>query len=271
MRECIREYINDLFSNAPHNRMVDEVREELCSGCLDKYDDLIKKGTPENEAYNIVISGIGDVDELINSLDRATAFDAKKIADNRTKRALFISVAVALYIIAMASLILLSTIPVFGAEIGLVSMFVIAAIATGIIIYGNISTASPYTKREDTIVENVKEQISGNDKESRFRKALSSTMWTLIVVVYLAVSFLTHWWHITWIIFIIGGLIENIIQFAVFRKPGALYGILWTGITIFYFVYSLSTWNWAWSWLVFPLGAAIMQVIRLVKLWRELE
>ena len=268
MHEQIRAYVNKLFEHTPSTRMVDEAREELLSGCIDKYEDLIKGGTGEEDAYRTVITGIGDVGELVSSLGKTNEFDVQKIEANRNKRAIFISVAVALYIIALASVIIIDTYSPLP-DLAPISLFVISAIATGILIYGNMSTSTSYKKQEDTIVENVKEKISGSDKNSQLRKAISSTMWTLLVVVYLVVSFSTGWWHITWILFLVGALIENIIQLASSGSTGHIHGILWLLIVILYFVISFWSHGWVWTWLLFPLGAAAQQIIRLIRIWRQ--
>ena len=37
-------------------------------------------------------------------------------------------------------------------------------------------------------------------------------MWSIIVVIYFIISFMTMAWHITWIIFLIGSAIQGIIH-----------------------------------------------------------
>ena len=37
-------------------------------------------------------------------------------------------------------------------------------------------------------------------------------MWSLIVALYLIISFLTGAWHITWIIFLIGGAVDSLLK-----------------------------------------------------------
>ena len=67
MKERIKEHIDNLLKNAPRTRRVVDLHEELLSGCLDKYDDLVASGAHEEDAYNEVISGIGDIEELIGT------------------------------------------------------------------------------------------------------------------------------------------------------------------------------------------------------------
>jgi len=67
MTEKIKEYIDNLLKDAPRTRRIVDLHEELFSGCLDKYADLIDSGVSEEDAYNEVISGIGDIQELIGT------------------------------------------------------------------------------------------------------------------------------------------------------------------------------------------------------------
>lgn len=53
-----------------------------------------------------------------------------------------------------------------------------------------------------------------NDNRSLPYVVVTSTMWLLIVIVYLLVSFLFTAWTYTWIIFIVGAVIQNILNVA---------------------------------------------------------
>ena len=65
MTERIKAHVDGLFKDAPRTKRVVDLQEELLSGCLDKYTDLTASGSSPEDAYNAVIAGIGDVDELI--------------------------------------------------------------------------------------------------------------------------------------------------------------------------------------------------------------
>jgi hypothetical protein len=67
MNEKIKDHVNDLLKDAPRTRRIVDLQEELLSGCLDKYADLTASGINAEEAYEEVISGIGDVNELIGA------------------------------------------------------------------------------------------------------------------------------------------------------------------------------------------------------------
>jgi hypothetical protein len=76
MTEKIKDYVEDLLKDAPRTRRVVDLQEELLSGCLDKYADLTASGVDPEAAYDAVIAGIGDVDELIGAA-------RKKVTDKK--------------------------------------------------------------------------------------------------------------------------------------------------------------------------------------------
>ena len=43
-------------------------------------------------------------------------------------------------------------------------------------------------------------------------KSLSSALWTLTLAVYFILSFSTHAWHITWVIFLIATAAEQLLK-----------------------------------------------------------
>ena len=64
MREKISVYVDELFSDAALTIRNAEVRQEILQHTLDRYDDLVASGKPEQEAYDEAVAGIGDVSEL---------------------------------------------------------------------------------------------------------------------------------------------------------------------------------------------------------------
>ena len=52
MREQIQAYVNGLFADAALTIRNAEVRQEILQHTLDRYDDLVASGKPEQEAYD---------------------------------------------------------------------------------------------------------------------------------------------------------------------------------------------------------------------------
>lgn len=136
--------------------------------------------------------------------------DDEQIEQGRKKSAILISVSVMLYIMSLLPPILLSNTS-YSDRLAPALMFLIIAIATGLIIYNHLSRPR-YYKKDDSIVEEFKEWQEQTDSSRRARKAISSALWSVVVAVYILVSFWTMSWHITWVIFLIGAAIEGIIK-----------------------------------------------------------
>lgn len=80
MRERLIEYIDGLFSGAALNMRNAEIKEEILQNTLEHYDDLLSEGKSEQEAYDTVIQGIGDVRPLVEPEGSAVSAEAARIA-----------------------------------------------------------------------------------------------------------------------------------------------------------------------------------------------
>lgn len=213
MYENLRRRLDELFENAPKTRRAYELKEELLANLTDKYNDLVASGKSEDEAVNIAIAGIGDVDELIKGLGESDVLNNEKMQKDREKRALVTSISVGLYIMSIVVLILCVTVLGLSGEASVCLMFTIIAIATSIIVYNSISRPK-YIKADDTIVEEFKEWKSANSTQIEVVRSVKSIAWLAIVALYFILSFAFHSWAYSWIIFIIGAAIERIIGLA---------------------------------------------------------
>lgn len=80
MREQIQAYVNGLFADAALTIRNTEVRQEILQHTLDRYDDLVASGKPEQEAYDEAVAGIGDVSELYEHKPAEKQAEAPKSA-----------------------------------------------------------------------------------------------------------------------------------------------------------------------------------------------
>jgi uncharacterized membrane protein len=210
MCDELRNRVEELFQNAPKTRRAQELKEELLANLIDRYNDLINNGKSHEEAINSTISGIGDVDELIKGLQEQDVFNYERIQKQRKKTAAVRTSAIGLYIMSVILLIFLTSVVNVDGTIAVCIMLTMDAIATCLIIYNSISHPK-YYKLDDSIVEEFKEWKSVNSKRNEILKSVRSIVWTVIVAIYLLISFVFNLWEISWIIFIIGGAIERII------------------------------------------------------------
>lgn len=207
MIQRIRGYVADLFEDVPINKKTHDLREEITSNLIDKYVDLTGQGISDEEAYNAAISSIGDVDEMLEAIKQGPI---QEDPDVRRKSALLISISVGLYILSIVP-IFLSTLIGINAVIGVILMFVICAIATVIIVYNAISKPR-YQKMDDTMVEEFREWKENSKAKDNLFGAISGALWTILVAVYFIFSFSFGAWAYSWILFLIGAAIQQIVR-----------------------------------------------------------
>lgn len=217
MNEKIRTHVNSLFEGAPQTRKVLDLKEELLANLNSKYDDLIIQGDAPDDAYRTVIASIGDIPELVRQIQNESAFNSQYSAEDRKKSALFVSIAVALYILSPVCVIFFDSV-INSSTTGIILMFLFVALATGLLIY-NSMTRPRYVKEDETIVEEFKQWKSDNTGRRHLRNSISSILWSLLVIIYLVFSFYFGAWAYSWIIFIIGFFLEGVIKL-VFELKG---------------------------------------------------
>lgn len=69
MQKEINQYVHNIFAPYPKVRTAKELEEELSANLTEKYQDYKSKGYSETEAYQMTINSIGDVSELIDSIN----------------------------------------------------------------------------------------------------------------------------------------------------------------------------------------------------------
>lgn len=223
MEDKLRAYMDHVFCEVKPSRKSVELKEEILQNLTDKYNDLLAEGKTPEAAYNIAVASIGDTEELLSGLKDEGFYSSatpEEIERGRRKSAMLTAIAVALYIMSVLPPMLLSH-TVFGGAAGPAMMFVMIAVATGLIVYGHMSRPH-YKKADDSIVEEFKQWQDQTDSNRRVYKAITSAMWSLITVIYFIVSFMTMAWYITWVIFLIGTAVQEIIKaiFELKRRGG---------------------------------------------------
>jgi hypothetical protein len=213
MREELRAYVESLFAQVPQTGRITEFKEELLSNLTEKYNDLLAQGRSEEEAYTLAISNIGDVNELLKGLENDKIYNNAHKDAERKRSAALVSAAVALYIIAIGVAALFSFLPGVQPGLGFALMFFIAAIATAMLVY-NALTRPKYRKADDTMVEEFKEWKHTSAENHQMYKSITSSMWPLIVAAYFFIGFFFGGWAYTWLIFLIGAALQNILKIA---------------------------------------------------------
>ncbi|MDP4133621.1 MAG: hypothetical protein Q8882_06385 [Bacillota bacterium] len=78
MEKKMRKYINKKFFLYPKTNEIIEVREELYSIMLDKYNDCLKMGMSEDESYKKAIAMMVDYKEAIREVETGSSLSALK-------------------------------------------------------------------------------------------------------------------------------------------------------------------------------------------------
>jgi heme/copper-type cytochrome/quinol oxidase subunit 4 len=205
----IRVHVEELFLDAPKSHRTIELKEELIANLQEKYEDLIVQGHESDEAYNIVVSSIGDIDELIRGLNERYILAPEAVDSRRKKSAMRIAIAVGLYIFSLVPLFFgISEDAVLG---GLAFMVFIWAVATVIIIYNGIANPK-YSKEQDNLIEDFKQFSSGKKKQKAVKGTIDSIVWTTATVIFLGGGIVTHRWNVVWLVFLLAGVACKIID-----------------------------------------------------------
>ncbi len=73
MEHNIKAYVEKLFEQAPRTRRAHELKIKLTRSLLDKYHALLKEGKSPEDAYQLTVYSIGDVQELFKGLEDGPA------------------------------------------------------------------------------------------------------------------------------------------------------------------------------------------------------
>ena len=209
MNQQIKNYIDNLFSDAPDTKRMHELKEELYSNVQSRYEDILAGGASEDEAYHTAVAGIGDVSSLFHQTEQ-TAENREESIRDRKRSALITAIAVVMYILCIPANLLVEKYT-RDDTFATTAMFALVAAATGLLIF-NYMTRPKYVKKDDTIVEEFKEWNSNSQNAKAIRSSVQGIVWLLIIMIYLAYSFFSRNWHFSWIIFIAGALISEIVS-----------------------------------------------------------
>ena len=195
MREQLIQYVNLLFAGCPENG---DMKQEILQNTLDRYDDLLAQGKAPEAAYRLAITGIGDINEVLGStapspapMPTATSAAEEEKSD---KKKLMRAVAIGMYICCVLPLFILGNIG--NGIIGLCLMFLLIAAATVLMV----------------MASSDKEETEQEDQQKSKQTPLDKTLNTVALVLFLALSFFTGAWHITWLIWPIMAAVKGIIR-----------------------------------------------------------
>ena len=211
MSQKIDSYLQALFADVPRTKKAQELKEELLGNMRERYEDYVREGKSDSEAYSLTVASMGDLDEMIAQVMPDENF-RQEAQYYRRRSARNTAIAVATYILGAAIVVASALAPWEGIQIlAVVILLVLVAGATALLIYTEMSTPAEY--REDEDDRWMKEALRHPGGQQV--KVLMNLYWIVVTTVYLAVSFLTFAWGITWIIWPLAGLLSAIIRTSV--------------------------------------------------------
>ena len=206
MREQLAQYVDLLFAGSDG---AEEIKQEILQNTLDRFDDLVARGSTEEAAYRQAIAGIGDVGELLGGespdarpqpeiVDPLPGFEGTAPAVARMMRA----VAIFLYIVSPVPLLLLDTLG--WDNIGMCLTLVIVAIATLLL----LTFKAPAGKKS---AQDSQQAAGTAEGRKNLGVSIKKLMRTMGVVLYFVISFSTGAWLVTWLIFPIEKALEGVV------------------------------------------------------------
>lgn len=203
MENKIRDYIESVFRDVPKSERVENIKGEILSNLLDKYADLKSEGKSDEEAYAVAISSGGDLSGIVSDLKGENvkysyAYEKqfermyeKQYKREKKKCKVFSSVLWPLVVCIYL----------------LYSFFVSGAWAYSWIIF--IAAAAV-----DCLYAAI--VIKSNDRKKN--SAIGGAVWTGITTAYFIISFATMRWDVSWILFVLGVPLANLIRAIVNKK-----------------------------------------------------
>lgn len=217
MNAKIKKHVDSMFSEVPYSKKAEELKEEIMADMEAAYNDNIAAGDSETEAFRKACDSLGNMDEVIENLIPEKDI-IEKIDRYKRFRAAMTTSAVIIYILAVAVLVAFTTLstllgydPSVSTMLGTVIFLVMCAVATGLIVFSRMTIPQevvPYIKK----TREEPDSYDTSTKKGRFMKAFSSSYWTIVTVIYFLVSFTTHAWGISWLIFLIGAAVEKAVR-----------------------------------------------------------
>ena len=197
MREQLIRYVELLFAGAEN---AGDIQQEILQNTLDRYDDLIAQGKTPEAAYRLAISGIGDINEILGSAGGAApkATGAvpqpvqKGVVDAKWQPLLRV-LSIVCYILCPLPLFLIQD------EAGLCLLLVMVALGVAL---GMLASPGKGNSESETTGKEV----------SAPRQAVRSLIGITGLAFYLAVSFATRAWWITWLVFPLTGCVSGLVM-----------------------------------------------------------
>ena len=170
-------------------KAAEEARDGIVRRLNNEYDELVAEGTDEITAYREILTKLDKVREELDRLPRT-----EEETESEGKRRKFRSLGTVLNEISFIMWALALT------------TYFYVSFRFG---YWHITWLMfLWALCGQTILEMISKYNKGKPIPQVLRIGLTVILWLMVVITYFLVSFFTGAWHLTWIIFIVGGLFQ---------------------------------------------------------------
>lgn len=176
----------DEVGTAAAAQKLDELTEDL----TEEYDKRVKAGMAELDAYRDVLKNIDAIRDMLEALPKTDdEIDRKDREGGRKNLERILGKISTCMWLCTVIVYLLFSLTYGGWQ---VTWLIFLWSAIGQIIIGM-----------------VKKYNRGRTLKKVFKSGLSGILWLLVTILYFFISFATGDWHITWVIFLLGALIQT--------------------------------------------------------------
>lgn len=221
----IRIYVENSFSSLPRTKEVVEMKLHIIESMEEAYENLIREGKNENEAFGLVIAEFGSIEEIRRELGipEGSEFvppsypavpEDFRIRYEQFNRIFAVAVTVGVLCCILAIIFQQVFEAIFGdGYLSTIAFFIMIAIGVGIFVFFGMQKnhldeqMEAYTRSSATFVNSPKNSPQ-NDLVGRLIGAIMLTA----TAVYLILGFLSQLWHPGWVVFPIGGILCGILS-----------------------------------------------------------
>lgn len=183
MNDRLDKYFDSLFESAPKTQTVRDLRDEIYSNTLDRYNDFLSQGKSEDESFTKAVSGIGNIETLLEGscagpYAEECYYTQAEIDKRRIISGILVAVSVLLYVICVVPPMF------FNDQVGASLMFVCIAVATGLVVFANKLKINK--SRCSAKIREIKATSDSNYTKERFERGrlLSNLVFSVGIALY---------------------------------------------------------------------------------------
>lgn len=306
--DSVQQHIDNMFQDLPETKEIERIKNDLYLNAMDRYQELMDLGKTESETLGTIIIEMGDRDVLLEEFgynqeedlkdySLNTMEDAKNFIETNAEEGNKIGLGILMILIGGG---LVPTFNTFNAaEIGVVLLLILVALAVGLFVTSGLKLESIEKKMHDVDkifymteedYEVVEEQFSIFEEKERYRIPIGIMLCILAVIPILIFSFLNNEFLLVryGILLLMTTIGVGVFQFVKYGMTYSAYekvlnigeysvderrfqqkiepiaGIYWLVITLLYFIWSFVTMYWDYTWIIWPIAGVLWAIVVMI-------